>query len=108
MGFRYFSVNYLDSYQSQDNEFLELDAKEVNKGEGFKEGSEFDIHPRRSLKTLRESPLIYSSKEDLLSELVDLVFKEPIGLENMPENKRLNSEIGGMGNLQPESQLEKI
>jgi hypothetical protein len=159
MGFRYFSVNSLESYQSQDyefselnakevnkgegfkegsevdiddefseldakelnkgegfkegsevdidDEFSELDAKEINKGEGFKEGSEVDISSQTEPESVQSKPIDLLFKEAVLSEPVDLVFKEAIGLENMPENKRLNSEIGGMGNLQPESQLEK-
>jgi hypothetical protein len=36
MGFRYFSANSLQFCESQDDEFLELDAKETKEVEGSK------------------------------------------------------------------------
>lgn len=106
IGFRYLSVSSLE-YQSQDNEFSDLDANEINKGESFTKGSEVDISSQTETENVQSKPIDLPFKEAIVSEPVDLVFNEAIGLEKRLENEILDFEIGDVGDLQPETQVEK-
>lgn len=107
MGFRYLSVSSLEFYQSQDDEFSELDSKEINKGESVTKGSEVEISSQTQPESVQSKPIDLPFKESIVSESVDLVFNEAIGLEKRPENKRLDFEIGDVGDLQSGTQVEK-
>lgn len=104
MGFRYLSLEF---YQSQDNEFSDLDANEINKGESFTKGSEVEILSQTQPESVQSKPIDLPFKEAIVSGPVDLVFDEAIGLEKRPENKILDFEIGDVGDLQRETQVEK-
>jgi len=105
--FKYFSTNSLESHQSQDDEFSELDAKELNEGKGFKEGSKVEISSQTEHEIVQSKPVDLLFKEAGVSEPVDLVLRDVIGIKRRPENKRVDFEIGGMGDFQPEIQVEK-
>lgn len=107
MGFRYLSISSLEFYQSQDDEFSELDSEEINKGESATKGSEVEISSQTQPESVQSKPIDLPFKESIVSESVDLVFNEAIGLEKRPENKKLDFEIGDVGDLQSGTQVEK-